>query len=52
MEADQTEINVLREKVKSLQEIVDLQLELIEQLQDENVKLQKDKERFKKRKTK
>jgi hypothetical protein len=49
MKADQAEINTLRQKVKSLQETVDLQLELIEKLQDENIKLSKDKARLQKK---
>lgn len=50
MEADVIEIQALREKVKSLQQTVDMQLEVMEALQAENEKLKSKCERLKKKK--
>lgn len=49
MESDLVEIQSLREKVKSLQQTVDMQLEVMEKLQDDNAKLVKENERLKRR---
>lgn len=52
MEADAVEIKALREKVKSLIETVDLQLEVMEDLQKENDKLRQKCERLERMKDK
>ncbi len=49
MENDLVEIQSLREKVKSLQQTIDMQLEVMEKLQDDNAKLVKENERLKRR---
>lgn len=46
METDVIEIQALREKVKSLQQTVDMQLEVMEALQAENEKLKAKCERL------
>ena len=52
METDAVEIKALREKVKSLIETIDLQLEVMEDLQKENDKLRQKCERLERMKGK